>query len=99
MLGGLLLVALGGIGAVFAALGVVFLIVGGVEIWVGVALRQLKPWARQAAVVLAAIGAVLALISLIKGSYTSVVGLGLDLVIIYLLNQPDAKRAFETSGR
>jgi hypothetical protein len=99
VLGGLLLVALGSIGAIFAAIGVVFLIIGGVEIWVGVALRQLKPWARQAAIVLAAIGAVLGLISMIKGSYTSVVGLALDVVIIYLLNQPESKQAFATSGR
>jgi uncharacterized membrane protein len=55
--------------------------------------------ARVAAIVIAGIGAVLDLISLIKGSYPSVVGLALNLVIIYLLNQAEAKRAFELSAR
>lgn len=99
ILGGLLFLAIGSLGALFAAIGVFLLIVSGIEIWVGVALRQLKPWARTAAIVLAALGAVFSLISLVKGGYTSIVGLGLDIVIIYLLTQQPSVRAFETSGR
>lgn len=99
ILGGLLFLAVGSLGAVFAAIGVFLLIVSAIEIWVGVALRQLKPWARTAAIVLAGLGAVFSLISLVKGGYTSIVGLGLDVVIIYLLTQQPSVRAFETSGR
>jgi hypothetical protein len=99
VLGGLLLLALGSIGAIFAVVGVIVLIVGAAEIWIGVALRQLKSWARVAAIAIAGVVAVLDLVSLIKGGYTSIVGLALNLVVIYLLNQPDAKRAFELSGR
>jgi hypothetical protein len=94
ILGGLLFLALGGLGALFAAIGVFLLIISAFEIWVGVALRQLKPWARTAAIGLAAIGGLFSLISLFKGSYTSVVGLGLDIFIIYLLMQPPAVQAF-----
>lgn len=99
VLGGLLVVALGSVSAVFVVVGVVLLIIGGIEIWVGVALRQLKPWARTAAIVIAGIGAVLSLINLVRGGYTSVIGLALDLVIIYMLTRPEVVRAFQTSGR
>lgn len=48
---------------------------------------------------IAGIGAVLSVISLIKGSYTNVISLALDAVIIYMLTRPEAVRAFESSGR
>jgi len=99
ILGGLLFLALGSLGALFAAIGVFLLVVSAIEIWVGVALRQLKPWSRTAAMALAGIGAVFSLVSLLKGGYTSIVGLGLDIVIIYLLIQQPSVRAFENSGR
>lgn len=99
VLGGLLLVALGSVSGIFVVVGIVLLIIGGVEIWVGVALRQLKSWARTAAIVIAGIGAVLSVISLIKGSYTNVISLALDAVIIYMLTRPEAVRAFESPGR
>lgn len=99
VLGGLLLVALGSVGAIFVIVGVVLLIIGGFEIWVGVALRQLKAWARTAAIVIAGIGAALSLINLIRGGYTSVISLVLDAVIIYMLTRPEAVRAFAASGR
>ncbi|PZS33385.1 MAG: hypothetical protein DLM58_07855 [Pseudonocardiales bacterium] len=99
ILGGLLLLALGSLGALFAAIGVFLLIVSAFEIWVGVALRQLKPWARTAAIALAAIGGLFSLISLLKGGYTSIIGLGLDIFIIYLLMQPPAVQAFANSNR
>ncbi|MEP7020794.1 MAG: hypothetical protein ABI808_09090 [Pseudonocardiales bacterium] len=99
ILGGLLFLALGSLGALFAAIGVFLLIVSAFEIWVGVALRQLKPWARTAAIALAAIGGLFSLISLVKGGYTSIIGLGLDIFIIYLLMQPPAVQAFANSNR
>ena len=95
VLGGLLLLAV--TGGIFAAIGAVALIIGGAEIWVGVALRQLKPWARMAAIVLAAIGVVFAIVSLVKGGYTSVVSLGIDGYIIYALTRPNVVAAFPQS--
>jgi hypothetical protein len=89
ILGGLIVVALASVAAVF----------GAIDIWIGVALRRLRPWARTAAIVLAAIGAVLAVINLIGRGYTSVVGLALDLIIIYLLTRPEVARAFGGPSR
>lgn len=99
VLGGLLLLVASSITTTGHAIGAVALIVGLVEIWVGVALRQLKQWARVTGLVLAALGAILQLIGLIEGGYTGVVGLVLNLVIIYMLMRPDSRQAFETSGR
>jgi hypothetical protein len=99
ILGGLLLFALGGLAAIFAIVGVILLIIGALDIWVGVALRQLKEWARTAALVLAGISAVLNLISAVKGSVGSIIGLIIDAVIIYLLMQKPVVDAFARSGR
>lgn len=99
ILGGLLLFALSGVGAVFAIIGVILLIVGGAEIWVGVALRQLKEWARTAAIVLAAISGLFNLISAFKGSVGSIIGLIIDVVIIYLLMQKPVVDAFARTRR
>jgi hypothetical protein len=98
ILAGLLLFAISSLGAVFAVFAVVYLILGGVAIWVGVALRQLKQWARMAAIVLAAISAVFAVISLAKGGYTSIVGLVLDIVIIYMLTQKPVVEVFNRAA-
>jgi hypothetical protein len=99
ILGGLIVVALASVAAVFVVFGVILLVIGAIDIWIGVALRRLRPWARTAAIVLAAIGAVLAVINLIGRGYTSVVGLALDLIIIYLLTRPEVARAFGGPSR
>lgn len=99
ILGGLLFLAIGSLGALFVLVGVILLIIGGLEIWVGVALRQLKQWARVAAITLAGISAVFSLLSLFKGGYTSIVGLAIDIVIIYMLTQKPVVEAFNQAGR
>ncbi len=99
ILGGLLLFALSGVGAVFVVVGLILLVVGALEIWVGVALRQLKEWARTAAIVLAAISGLFNLLSAFKGSVGSIIGLIIDAVIIYLLMQKPVADAFARSGR
>jgi hypothetical protein len=99
VLGGLILLLASTFTTAGHTIGAVALIVGLVEIWVGVALRQLKQWARLVGLVLACLGAILQLIGLIAGGYTGVVGLVLNVVIIYMLMRPDSRQAFETSGR
>ena len=99
VLGGLLLFAISALGAFFLLVAIVVLALGLVEIGVGVALRQLKPWARTAGIAVAGIIIVLDILSMIKGGYTSVVGLALAAIVIYMLSQPEAKQAFPTSGR
>jgi hypothetical protein len=99
ILGGLLLFLISGLGAIFAVLAVVYLALGGVSIWVGVAVRQLKSWARTAAITIAAIVGVLALLSLVKGGFTSIITLVMAAVIIYMLMQKPIVDAFARSGR
>jgi uncharacterized membrane protein len=97
VLGGLLLLLLGTVSALAAVLGIVFLAIGGGEIYTGVALRALKPWARVAALTLAGIGAVLSLVSIFRGAPTSIVGLALDGYIIYAMTRPNVVAAFPRS--
>jgi hypothetical protein len=99
VLGGLLLLAVGSIAAWVAVIGVVVLIVAAAEIYVGLQLRKLMPWARTATIVLAGIGALMNLISIISGGFTSVISLALDAYVIYLMYQPETVRAFPASTR
>jgi hypothetical protein len=99
ILGGLLLFLVSSLGAIFAVLAVVYLALGGVSIWVGVAVRQLKAWARTAAIAIAAIVGILALLSLIKGGFTSIITLVMAAVIIYMLTQKPVVEAFNRAAR
>jgi hypothetical protein len=100
VLGGLLLLSVGGrVSGIFVAAGAVSLVLGGIEIYVGVALRQLKPWARMGALILAGIGVLLQLLSLFGGNVVSVVGLVLDLLIIYFMFRPETLAAFQPGPR
>jgi hypothetical protein len=99
ILGGLLLFVVSSLGAIFAVLAVVYLALGGISIWVGVAVRQLKPWARTAALVIAGIVGVLALLSLIKGGFTSIVTLAMAAVVIYMLVQKPVAAVFQQQAR
>ena len=99
ILGGLLLFLVSSLGAIFAVLAVVYLALGGVSIWVGVAVRQLKSWARTAAIAIAAIVGILALLSLIKGGFTSIITLVMAAVIIYMLTQKPVVEVFNRAAR
>ena len=39
------------------------------------------------------------MIALIKGGYTSIIGLALDLIVIYMLTQKPVVEAFNRAGR
>lgn len=94
VLGALLFLALGSISGAFALVGVILLAVGGIEIWAGVAMLQLQPWARLTGIWLALIGGVLAVISLVNGATVSILGIGVDVVVLILLLQEEVRRAF-----
>ena len=96
ILGGFILLAIAG--GFFAFLAFVLIVIGAAQIYVGVALRQLKEWARTVAIVLAGIGAVLALVSLFRGAFSSVISLGLNGYVIYALTRPNVIAAFPRSG-
>ena len=101
VLGGLLLLALAGsansdVGdkGLVIFVGILLLALGALEIYVGVELRRLKRWARTATIVLASIGAVLQIIGLAQGGYTNIVGLAIDVLIIYMMFRPATVAAF-----
>lgn len=95
IVGAVFFLALGSVIGAFAAIGILLLAIGGLQIWVGVALRQLRSWARIAAIVLALIGGVLSLISLLQGDVLSLLGLGIDVAIVILLGQRASVAAFD----
>jgi hypothetical protein len=99
VLGALLLFAVGAIVPIFAVLAIVLLAVSAAEIYTGLQLRKFMPWARTATIVLAGVGALLSVFSLFHGAFSSIIGIGLDAYVIYLMYQPDTLRAFPASTR
>ncbi len=99
VLGALLLFALGSIVAWVAIVAVVVLAIAAGEIYTGVQLRKLVPWARTATIVIAGIGIGFGILSLVSGGYTSIIGIGLDVYVIYLMYRPDTLQAFGQPAR
>ncbi len=99
ILGGLLLFAISSLGAIFAVFAVLYLVVGGVAIWSGVALRQLKERAREVALGLSGLIAILSLISLFKGGFLGIVDLVMAGVVIYMLVQKPVVEVFNRARR
>lgn len=93
ILGGLFLFLISGLGAIFAFLAVVYLAVGGVSIWAGVQLRQLKQSARTVALIVSGVIVVVSLISLAKGFF-GIIDLIMAGVVIYMLMQKPVVDAF-----
>jgi len=91
VLGGLLLlagagVAAGsGVGGIFALFAILLLAVGAVEIYAGVKVLQLKEIGRRIGIIVAAVGALLSLISIARTPSSSVIGILIDAFIIYSL--------------
>jgi len=100
LLGGLALLALSTRvrGAVVAD-GVLVLVLGAFEIYVGIQLRRLRPWARAAALAVASTAALLQLLAVLGGNVPSLLGLGLDAAIIYYLMRPETVVAFRRRFR
>ena len=99
ILGGLLLFAISSLGAIFAVFAVLYLVAGGVAIWSGVALRQLKERAREVALGLSGLVAILSLISIFKGGFLGIVDLIMAGVVIYMLVQKPVVETFNRARR
>ncbi len=99
MLGGLLLFAVSSIAAWVAVVAVIVLGIALVEIYTGVQLRKLVPWARTATIVLAGLAVLFGLVSLFSGGYTSIIGIALDVYVIVLMYRPDTLSVFPASTR
>ncbi|HKD78828.1 MAG TPA: hypothetical protein VKH81_03995 [Candidatus Angelobacter sp.] len=92
-----------------AALGVVFLIFGVLDISIGVGLIKLKDWARMTSIILAAIGAALGVLGLLRGlahfilvphfvlfaTIIRVCALALEIWMVIYLLKPEVKAAFQ----
>ena len=99
LLGALLLFAVGTFVAWVAIIAVVVLAIAVAEIYTGLQLRKLVPWARTVTIVLSGIGALFGVVSLFRGGYSSIIGIGLDIYVIYLMYRPDTLQAFPASSR
>ena len=98
-LGGLLPFAVSSLGAVYALLAVAYVALGAFEIYLGLQLRQLRPWARTAAIVLSAASVVLSLVLISRAGASALVGMILPAVVIWLMFRPDTVAAFPRSSR
>lgn len=86
----------GAFGALIAMVVVIPLIIAVVQLVVGVGLWKLMPWAWMAAVVVVAIGAILAIINLITGNSagSNIVSILIDAIILWYLFRPEVMMAF-----
>jgi len=86
---------LGGIfGAIFAICGVILIVIGILYFILAVGLLGLKPWARKVAKGLAILSLILGILSLLGGSFTSVLNVLIAIIIIWYLGKPEIKAAF-----
>jgi hypothetical protein len=94
LLAGLVLLALSSIAGFLTIFAVLFLAIGGFLIWTGIAVMQLKPWARMAAIVSSGIIALLSLGSIGRSTFWAIINIALAGVVIYMLFRPEAVAAF-----
>jgi hypothetical protein len=85
LLGGAGVAAGRGVGGLFAFFAVVYLAVGASKLYAGTRVLDLREAGRQLGMVLAVAGAVLNLLSLGRTAGSSVVGLAIDIFIVYAL--------------
>lgn len=78
------------IGAVLIIIGLIYLVLA-YGLWTG------KDWARVISLILAGLGAVLSLLSLLRGGVVAIITLLLDVLIVYYLTRPNVKAFFEKS--
>ncbi len=91
---GFALGALGGglLGGFLVAMGVVFLVIGVLEIFVGLGLWRLKSWARIVAIVLGVLGVISGVISLPLGILTLIISGG---IVYFLAFNDEVKGLFK----
>lgn len=85
ILTGLLALALSSLAAILAVFAVLYLAVGALEIYAGVLVLQLRERGRMIGMVLAAIGALFALILIGKTPFTSIISLAINGFVIWAL--------------
>lgn len=80
---------------VFIFLGVLFLLWGTLNVFVGRGLWKLQTWARIVVIIFSIFGVLIGLISIISGNFGEIISLGINgLVGWYLLFHEEVKKAF-----
>ena len=74
-----------GVGGLFAVLAIMSLAVGALQIYAGIQVLNLRSVGRTLGIALAAIGAVFALLSIGRTTGTNIIGIAIDVFIIWAL--------------
>jgi uncharacterized membrane protein (DUF2068 family) len=84
-LGTFLTAMLGPLGALGALAGIALIVVGIVQFVISYGLWKMKKWAFYIEMILLALGVVLGILSLVTGSFTSIISIIIEALIIYYL--------------
>jgi hypothetical protein len=74
-----------GVGGLFLIIGISILVIGALEIYAGIQVLGLHERGRVVGIVLAAVGALFSLLSIARTPGSSIIGLAIDVFIIYAL--------------
>ena len=99
LLSGLLLLLVATLGVLYGLIAVAYLALGGFEVYLGVQLSQLMPWARTGAILMSAGSIVVSLLLVSRGSGSTIVGMILPAIVIVLMFRPDTLAAFPRSTK
>src|SRR5213080_3422230 len=91
---GLASLGAGTIAAIITAIGAVFLILGLLDVAVGVGFLGGKGWAWTLGMIVSIIGIVLDVVQIGFGAYSNVLGLIIGIIIVYYLTRPHVKAFF-----
>jgi uncharacterized membrane protein (DUF2068 family) len=98
LFGGFVLLGAGAINGMYPILGIITLISAIASLAFAYGAWTLQPWAWMLGLVIQGVNVILAIISLIRGDFSSIVSLIIAGIIIYYLMTPEIKRAFGQSA-
>ncbi len=93
-LGGAALAVIG-LGALGAMVGVVFVIIGLVFIALGIGCFKGWPWVWPVGIIFTIIGLVINLLSILSNTGAAIIGIIIDIIILWYLFQPQVKAWFK----
>ena len=88
------------IGGLFAIFGIVFIVLGGAELAFAFGAWTLAPWAWMLGIGLMVASLVVTIAQIVLGYQSitgSIIGIAINLIILYYLDTPDIRRAFGRS--
>lgn len=90
-------VAIGGLAAIF---GIIFIVIGAAELAFAYGAWTLAPWAWMLGIGLMVASLVVTIVQIVLGYQSisnSIIGIAINLIILYYLDTPDIRRAFGRS--